>query len=146
MNIARACKQKENVEAVKEWLSGKKHWLLILDNADNPNLDISSLFPSRGRGTILITTRNPDLQKYNTAGSYKVDKLDLKEAIDLLLKATVIEDPQDIMSDRLQNELLTSLDVLHLQLSRPGPLFVKDSAGSTVFAIYFPNKKEKFWS
>jgi len=120
LNIARACKQKENVEAVKEWLSGKKHWLLILDNADNPNLDISSFFPSRGRGTILITSRNPDLQKYNTAGSYKVDKLDLKEAIDLLLKATVIEDPQDDNVRQVAERIVNELGCLALAIIQAG--------------------------
>jgi hypothetical protein len=143
LNIARACRQDENVESVKRWLSGKNHWLLILDNADNPNLDISSLFPSRDRGTILITTRNPDLQRYNTVGSYKVDKLDLKEAIDLLLKTTVVEDQQDDNVRQVAERIVTELGRLALAIIQAGAVIRQGLCRLDGFCDLFSKQKRE---
>jgi hypothetical protein len=143
LNIARACRQAENVESVKKWLSGKKHWLLIFDNADNPNLDISSFFPPCDRGTILITTRNPDLQKYNTVGSYKVDKLDLKEAIDLLLKTTVIKDPQDDNVRQVAERIVNELGHLALAIIQAGAIIRQGLCSLDSFCDLFSKQKRE---
>jgi len=45
------------VQAVKIWLEGHPHWLLILDNADDLELARSYL-PAKPRGHILLTTRS----------------------------------------------------------------------------------------
>jgi hypothetical protein len=39
-------------------------WLLILDNADDINRDYSEYFPSGDYGSIILTSRNPELHKY----------------------------------------------------------------------------------
>jgi hypothetical protein len=143
LNIARACKQEENVESVKRWLSGKKHWLLILDNADNPNLDISKFFPPRDRGTILITTRIPDLQKHNTAGFYKVDKLDLKEAIDLLLKTTIIENPQDDNARQVAERIVNELGRLALAINQAGAVIRQGLCSLDGFCDLFLKQKKE---
>lgn len=47
-----------------QWLSDSKNveWLLIFDNYDNPNeFKIDTYFPSVSHGSIIITTRRPDL-------------------------------------------------------------------------------------
>lgn len=49
-----------NENAGKAWLSNQqKPWLLIIDNADDPDIDATRYFPGGERGTILLTTRNP---------------------------------------------------------------------------------------
>lgn len=45
------------VEAVKRWLQGHSHWLLILDNADDLEM-ISDFLPTRGAGHVLLTSRS----------------------------------------------------------------------------------------
>ncbi|KAF4628203.1 hypothetical protein G7Y89_g9950 [Cudoniella acicularis] len=95
MNIARTCKQEAQIESVKTWLSTKEHWLLIIDNADGPKLDVSKFFPPGTKGTILLTTRNPDFQKYATSGSYKVDEMSPDDAVSLLLKTSALQDQTD---------------------------------------------------
>jgi hypothetical protein len=43
--------------AGKYWLSQlEEPWLLIIDNADNPDLELTGFFPEGDRGHILITT------------------------------------------------------------------------------------------
>ena len=70
------------------WLANRtEHWLLVLDNADDPSLEISKWFPVGARGNIIITTRNPGLGIVATAQSASVDLMDSEEATTLLLRA-----------------------------------------------------------
>jgi len=71
------------------WLSQcKEPWLLIIDNADDPDADVSSYFPSEGNGHVLITTRNPNAVEYATAGNHlRFRGMEPHDAINLLLKA-----------------------------------------------------------
>ncbi|KAI1419968.1 hypothetical protein F5Y12DRAFT_720093 [Xylaria sp. FL1777] len=61
-------------------------WLLILDNANDPEMDLSKFIPISGDGHVLITTRNPGAQLYNTVGSFQFRGMDPEEAIMLLLR------------------------------------------------------------
>jgi hypothetical protein len=54
----------EILTRVHQWLSamGNTQWLLIFDNHDDPSLfDIENYYPPTSHGTILVTTRRPDL-------------------------------------------------------------------------------------
>ncbi|KAL4885234.1 hypothetical protein BJY04DRAFT_214571 [Aspergillus karnatakaensis] len=63
-------------------------WLLILDNADNFNIDYQYYIPPCHHGTVLITTRNEDFHiAYSTAGSLALDILSPTDACEILLKA-----------------------------------------------------------
>jgi len=44
------------VEAVKAWLTGRSHWLLILDNADELGI-VKEFIPPAFQGHLLLTTR-----------------------------------------------------------------------------------------
>lgn len=84
------------MSVVQRWLSNiPEPWVLILDNADDPRLDISSYFPVGSRGVILITTRNPDCKVYSTVGSYELGAILTEEAVTLLLKTAGIKDISD---------------------------------------------------
>ncbi|KNG45755.1 hypothetical protein TW65_07501 [Stemphylium lycopersici] len=70
------------------WLSHcKQPWLLILDNADDLDMDLSSCYPSEGNGHIIVTTRNPNAIEYATVGHLRFCGMEPEEAISLLLKA-----------------------------------------------------------
>ena len=93
LEIARVCKVEEDVKVVKGWLSDiQEHWLLIIDNADDPSADISAFFPTGNRGSIVITTRNPDCKIHSTAGSYELGEMDLEDAVTLFLRAAGMKD------------------------------------------------------
>jgi len=70
------------------WLSTcSKPWLLVIDNADDPDMDVSQFFPPGGNGHILVTTRNPGARDHATEGSVRFQGMDPEEAIALLLKS-----------------------------------------------------------
>ncbi len=87
--LAHSCQVGDSAETFKRWLgSSTEHWLLVLDNADDTSLGISTFFPKGARGTIIITTRNPDCIVHSTVGSASLDKMSSDEATTLLLKAS----------------------------------------------------------
>jgi tetratricopeptide (TPR) repeat protein len=71
------------------WLSSSREpWLLIIDNADDCNMDVSRYFPAGGRGHIILTTRNPNNVVHATIGEAGFREMEEEEAITLLLKAS----------------------------------------------------------
>ncbi|KAJ7060527.1 hypothetical protein C8F01DRAFT_1231699 [Mycena amicta] len=60
--IAMAKKLGDTAEAAQTWLKAHHaEWLLLFDNADQPNLDLEAYLPQCNHGNILITSRNPGL-------------------------------------------------------------------------------------
>lgn len=84
-----------------QWLESKEgRWLLVLDNADDPNVDILTYIPDNLHGSILITTRNRDLLllAHEPESKCKISSMEPEEALQLLVKASCLEDsnlPQD---------------------------------------------------
>lgn len=68
----------------------KTSWLLILDNADDPDFDYQEYYPSGDRGTIIMTSRVADCSPYKTIGSEILTGLGQKECVKLLLKVAEI--------------------------------------------------------
>ncbi len=68
-----------------------EYWLLIIDNADDPELNYSQYIPHSNRGDILFSTRNPECGEHKTVGSEDLEELEPELAQDLLLLATGIE-------------------------------------------------------
>ncbi|SLM37180.1 Tetratricopeptide-like helical domain [Lasallia pustulata] len=68
----------------------KESWLLILDNADNTEIDYQEYIPSGTCGTVVITSRNPDCHRYSTVGAETLAGLDIEDSVELLLKAAKI--------------------------------------------------------
>lgn len=86
------CGFKQDASKIVQWLSNSEDpWLLIIDNADDPNLDISPYFPPGNRGTVLITSRNPECKVHDTIGSFKFDRMPRDDAITLLLGSAAID-------------------------------------------------------
>ena len=86
--MARVCKVGETMDDFKNYLTNSlEPWLLILDNADDPSLDISRFFPVGNRGTILVTSRNPDCRCHAPFRSRELRDMESDEAITLLLKS-----------------------------------------------------------
>jgi len=52
-------KEQEVIDIVKGWLEREDKWLLVFDNAENPD-NIRDYFPKSEKGHILITSRNPN--------------------------------------------------------------------------------------
>ncbi|KAL8669814.1 MAG: hypothetical protein Q9168_005618 [Polycauliona sp. 1 TL-2023] len=121
--IAKACGTDPNERAAKSWLSSSdRPWLLLIDNADDTNLDIESYFPDGEHGLTLITTRNPTVKMHGTIGQrfYHFDKLDDDEANELLLRAADNHEPRTPTLMQLASAITTKLGALPLALIHAG--------------------------
>ena len=112
-----------NENAGRSWLSSRQQpWLLIIDNADDPDLDVTRYFPLGERGTILVTTRNPSNIKHGTVGSrfYRFESLQDDEASDLLLRAAEVPSPWELAARISASEIAKTLGFLPLALIHAG--------------------------
>ena len=83
-----------NPEAALSWLTNRPEpWLLIIDNADNPEIELQDYFPRGQRGYVLVTTRNPTLRVLGNIGSghFAFDQLTKSDASALLLKTANLD-------------------------------------------------------
>jgi tetratricopeptide (TPR) repeat protein/nucleoside phosphorylase len=87
-------------ESVKQWLGNNANWLLIFDNAENPEI-LERYLPKRGSGQVIITSRNPSWS--GSACVLNVLEFDRFESIEFLIRRTGHEDR--IMADTLAQEL-----------------------------------------
>ena len=106
------------------WLSQcMKPWLLVIDNADDPEMDVSKYFPVGGSGHILITTRNPGAEIYATVGHLRFSGLEPEDAVNLLLKTAFPKDEwPSPKSDnrRIAQKIASELGYLALALANAG--------------------------
>ncbi|KAJ7061278.1 hypothetical protein C8F01DRAFT_1288718 [Mycena amicta] len=92
--IAMAKKLGDTAEAAQTWLKAHHaEWLLLFDNADQPNLDLEAYLPQCNHGNILITSRNPGLWVHtgSTEKAIAVSNLSLDDAVLLLLNRAGVE-------------------------------------------------------
>ncbi|HEY0754938.1 MAG TPA: tetratricopeptide repeat protein [Ktedonobacteraceae bacterium] len=73
------------IEAVKRWLQTQKGWLLICDNADEPELLAPFLPPTLG-GQLLLTSRSRTLSRLGIAQPLLVDAFAPEQGALLLLR------------------------------------------------------------
>lgn len=79
-------------------------------------MNIPKYFPGGTRGTILITTRNPDPKKLATVGSNELGCMDLEDAASLLLKASELDHPPSDASKALAKDIAETLGCLALAI------------------------------
>src|SRR5271170_603846 len=90
---AQAAAIKPSTASVLQWLSRIKHdWLLIFDGADGTPGMIPQFLPQGNHGSILFTSRNPDMQRnVPPQACLEVQQMGEEEAISLLLKAAFLD-------------------------------------------------------
>ncbi|HXD53764.1 MAG TPA: TIR domain-containing protein [Solirubrobacteraceae bacterium] len=82
------------VAATLAWLSRTSRWLLIIDNAPDPDAT-RALLPANGRGHVLITSRaNADWDEIS-AHELPLDVWERKESVEYLLARTSREEPEE---------------------------------------------------
>jgi serine/threonine protein kinase/tetratricopeptide (TPR) repeat protein len=77
--------QRERIEAVRSWLERYSGWLLVFDNAQNPDA-IRRFLPRVSLGHVLVTSRHPSWRSLGV--SLEVEELALDEAVSFLLRRT----------------------------------------------------------
>lgn len=68
----------------------KEPWLLVLDNADDPNADYQCYFPAGLLGVVIMTSRNRECRRYASTPAVELEGLPGSDARELLLHATNI--------------------------------------------------------
>ncbi|KAL6717650.1 hypothetical protein ACLMJK_005565 [Lecanora helva] len=112
--------------AGKHWLSNSEEtWLLILNNADNPLLDLADLFPEGQRGCILVTTRNPNFRIHATVGSTEFKGLTKADALILFLRAADIQKPWTSAVESTAHKITDTLGRLALAVIQAGALIMQ---------------------
>ncbi|KAI0891362.1 hypothetical protein F4806DRAFT_482908 [Annulohypoxylon nitens] len=78
-------------EALRKLANVRHKWLLILDNADDTQLDYAELLPPERDVSVIITSRNPECSVFQTVGHVQLTGLDDQAAADLLLRTSEVE-------------------------------------------------------
>ena len=143
--IAKIGGVESNELAAKNWLSNLQYpWLLLIDNADNPDISVDNFFPGGERGFILVTTRVPENKVHGYLGSwfYHFEKLETEAANDLLLKAAGIIHPWD-SSVRESAAIVTSaLGCLPLALIHAGKAIVNGLCDLGNYLLFYKKNWE----
>ena len=90
--------QMQIVAATKRWLEQHEGWLPILDNADELSL-LTDFLPTGGQGHLLLTTRAQATGKI--AQSLSVEKMELSEGMQLLLRRAKVLAPEEPLEQPL---------------------------------------------
>ncbi|KAL4949497.1 hypothetical protein BDW69DRAFT_198030 [Aspergillus filifer] len=102
--------------------SRSARWLLFLDNADDPLMELHDYFPKGDHGHIIIITRNPDHKVYGNAGPgfFKFQGLEENESSTLLLRSARLAEPWDAGSLSFASKISRQLGFLALALVHAG--------------------------
>jgi NB-ARC domain len=100
LGLASQAGQEELADAVLEALRGRDRWLLVFDNAEQPE-DLVRWQPAGSGGRVLVTSRNPAWGAL--ARPIRVDVLERAEAVALLLRRTPHQD--QVSADKLAEQL-----------------------------------------
>jgi hypothetical protein len=118
-------------------------WLLVFDNADDPNLSLAPYFPAGNRGDILITSRNPACCQYNTVGSREIGRLSVDDSVLLLIKTAHGDTTlaNEIYEDG--KKVVEALGCLALAIAQAGA-YIRETSCSLkdYFEIYERRQKE----
>jgi tetratricopeptide (TPR) repeat protein len=112
-----------NEKAAKNWLTTRAlPWLLIIDNADDEEVQLDDLIPAGTKGSILVTSRNPAHKSYGTVGERYLELLpmDTREANELILKAAEEPSPWTKSLEESAGTICTALGFLPLALVHAG--------------------------
>jgi hypothetical protein len=91
-DIARYTSAGETTENSLRWFSQQQtEWLLLIDNADDPKINLRQFLPACTHGNIIITSRNRACRQHAPDSNCNVVEMEQDEAIELLLKSSMVE-------------------------------------------------------
>ena len=126
--------QRAAAQATRRWLEANEGWLLILDNADSPEL-LQSFLPSQARGDVLITSRGRNFVDIG-ADMQRLAPLPQTEALLFLLERTGRRNASQA-ERQAAAELATELGELPLALEQAAAYLVSREASFTDYlAVY----------
>ena len=133
-----------NVQHVISFLANhSQRWLLVIDNADNLDMDYSKYIPPTRVGDVLLTTRNSECCMNQTAGSEMLHGLELKLAQELLLKASSV--PQSRWKDKesAAMHVVKILDLHTLAIVQAGAFIRQRLCTLEQYSAIFQQRKDE---
>ncbi|KAF8597409.1 FabD/lysophospholipase-like protein [Ceratobasidium sp. AG-I] len=119
--IGRAVNAGSTPDEALAWLvSQQKRWLLVFNNADDPNLNLHDFFPECAHGDILITTRNQQMVTHTTEpeSDYRVGGMKPDDALQLFLKTSRADDKEETIG--IAKQLVGELGYFALAIVQSG--------------------------
>ncbi len=116
--VKNAHDQEETVRGVKRWLEQNPSWLLVLDNADEPEI-VEPFLPAEPRGDILLTSRARDFTSLGVRKRISLETFPKEESLSFLLKRTDRPEPSP-EEHAAAEELAEELGHLALALEQAG--------------------------
>ncbi|KAF8598137.1 FabD/lysophospholipase-like protein [Ceratobasidium sp. AG-I] len=99
--LAKAANAGTTQEEALVWLESKQErWLLVLNNADDPKLNLQQFFPKCAHGDILVTTRNQEMRTHTRGTGHfcRVGGMLPEDALELMLRVSPAEGKNDAIS------------------------------------------------
>ncbi|KAJ6484611.1 P-loop containing nucleoside triphosphate hydrolase protein [Mycena sanguinolenta] len=138
-NIMTAEKTGNASQDALTWLIGKhENWLLFLDNADNPGINLNQFLPRCKHGNIIITSRNPNLQVYGQ--SSLVTDMEEPDAVALLLKSSQQE--ISASNELLAQNIVKALWYFPLAIVQAGAFIAEVGTLETYLDLFLKNRTE----
>ena len=132
---------------VQRWLSNvPESWALILDNADDPRLDLSPYFPVGNRGVILMTSRNPECTVHSTVGSYELGAMGVDEAVTLMLKTAGIRDRSSQSMRETARPVVLTLGCLALAITQAGAVIRQGRCRMGEYCTLYARRRKELLS
>ncbi|KAH8814675.1 hypothetical protein DL96DRAFT_420319 [Flagelloscypha sp. PMI_526] len=140
-NIAQAKGVGESFEDGLRYLRMRSdEWLLFLDNADNPKLDLGQ-YLDRQRGNVLITTRNPHIGDLAPDCHCEIDRLDHADAKELLLRGVKVPESNDRNAHAA--EIVEVLGCLALAVNQTRAFLAKGTCALSNYLQLYKDNRER---
>lgn len=116
----------------------KAKWLLVFDNADNPDI-LSEFWPATGFGSVLVTSRDPNTstQYYPSAKHIELEPMSTEEATTLLKNLTHTKGGSE--NDAAAEKIVQQLDGLPLAIDQIGSIMAQQRLSLHTFVQYYPD-------
>ncbi|KAJ6490023.1 P-loop containing nucleoside triphosphate hydrolase protein [Mycena sanguinolenta] len=122
------------------WLQEKhEQWLLLFDNADDPDIDLNPFLPRCDHGNIIITSRNPALRLYAGSNAHVSDMEEADAAKLLLARAGQEATPHN---EEMAGKIAQELSYLPLAIIQAGAFIAESGALHTYLELYRQNKQQ----
>jgi hypothetical protein len=120
-----------------------ERWGLILDNADDPMLNLAPIIPQSKNLTVVITSRNRNLGNLSTTYHMELAEMEPEEALSALLRAARRFMPLSDDELKSANALLKELGCLAVALVQAGTYCHELSYSFTQYlALFYPHRAE----
>ncbi|TVY45402.1 Kinesin light chain [Lachnellula subtilissima] len=107
-------------EALQAFTNTQRSWLLILDNADDPDFDYQVYFPPGNHGAVLMTSRVAECKNYSPDAFEALEGLEEKDSKNLLLKAAEVSPELRLTYEKQAEEVVRLLGSHTLALIQAG--------------------------